>query len=661
MQNAVQQEGNTLSTPGSPSAAQLAATRLAHWHHDALPLLTLEALRDWLSASGLALYTPRPQLPVPTPSFVEAVLGTANAAPTLAETTEARSLLVRLIAEGAAIPLNLLGSAAGTETPDFLVSPAVFSFIFTLRGDKAWKQPPATNGPAKVSPLALAAYNLLAEKISLSAYDLATQLGNEVTETAVLRALTELWHHLRVLPFPQPDNAPTLWELTTTRFTKQIKAGANAGQPSALSALISLYLNQAILPTEEEVEVFLSPLAARSRIREVIHALIAARQLETIAIEGKTALYIAGEFPTLAEAPAAPAAESVETPVAPVEESAEPSPRINKFVAKPRRTEGGFTPRPAKPFDRGDRERRPFNRSAKPDFTKPWDEEKRSRPFRPSAPRTGEAEGSGSERPRRFDREGSSFRTGKPFNDRPRKSFSKPGGFAGKREDFGKSRPPRRDFGESRPPRREFSDSRPPRRDFGESRLPRRDAGEGRPPRREFGESRPPRRDLGEARPPRREFGDSRPPRREFGGSRPPFSRRREGASEVGASESKSRHSSAEGKSFRPSERKPFRKTGEGFTGKPKSFSGKKPFDKSAKPEFASSKPYVKKPFGKSAGKTGRPADRSAANRSADRSNDRPSRRPFGKPAAKSAGKPGPFSKFVGGKKPFGKRKQKPE
>ena len=32
---------------------------------------------------------------------------------------------------------------------------AVFSYVFTLRGDKAWKQPPATSGPFKVSPLAL--------------------------------------------------------------------------------------------------------------------------------------------------------------------------------------------------------------------------------------------------------------------------------------------------------------------------------------------------------------------------------------------------------------------------------------------------------------------------------------------------------------------------
>jgi 23S rRNA pseudouridine2605 synthase len=102
-------------------------------------------------------------------------------------------------------------------------------------------------------------------------------MGREDSETATLRVLTELWSQLRVIPLPQPGDAPALWELTTRRFTKAIKAGANAGQPKALSALISLYLAQAIAATEEEITTFLSPLTARSRLREVLHALTGAR------------------------------------------------------------------------------------------------------------------------------------------------------------------------------------------------------------------------------------------------------------------------------------------------------------------------------------------------------------------------------------------------
>ena len=239
---AVSRKGNTLSNSGTPTAGQLAASRLSQWHQDAQPILTTNMLRDWLNASGLVLFTPRQQqLPAPAPTFAEVVLGAANAAPTLAELEQPKLLLARLIADGGAIPLNLLGSpsGAGTETPDFIVSPLAFSYIFTLRGDKTWKQPPVTSGAGKVSPLALATYNLIVAKGQLAAAELANELGNEVTETAALRALTELWQHLRVLPIPQADGTATLWELATTRYTKQIKAGINAGQPTALSALIS--------------------------------------------------------------------------------------------------------------------------------------------------------------------------------------------------------------------------------------------------------------------------------------------------------------------------------------------------------------------------------------------------------------------------------------
>ncbi len=136
-------KGNTLSTnPVIPSAEQLAAARTKQWHQNGEALLTFENLRSWINAAGLALYSPRAaQLPSPAPSMVEAVLGTANTAPTLTETEQARGLLGRLVAEGAVVPLNLLGNPTGigTDVPDFIAATAVLPYIFTLRGDKSWK------------------------------------------------------------------------------------------------------------------------------------------------------------------------------------------------------------------------------------------------------------------------------------------------------------------------------------------------------------------------------------------------------------------------------------------------------------------------------------------------------------------------------------------
>ncbi len=583
MCSTAQQEGNTLSTLSTPTAQQLAAARLAHWRHNADPILTINMLRDWLNTSGLVLYTPRAaQLPAPAPSFIEATLGAANAAPTLAATEQSRSLLSRLILDGGAIPLNLLGNPTGigTETPDFIVSPLAFPYIFTLRGDKAWKQPPTTSGATKVSPLALNAYTLLSERAKdsgLSAYDLATQLGKEVTETAVLRALTELWQHLRVLPVPQPDGAATLWELTTTRFTKQIKAGANAGQPTALSALISLYLGQAIVASEEEIETFLSPIAARSRIRDVIHALLSARQLETVAVEGRTVLHVTGELPAFL-AVVTPARDDIDSLVVTSEsdavETAEAPARITKFIPKPRKVGTGFVTKPGRNTEDvpTPRERRPFtresNRPDRPSFTKPWEEEKADRLAAAQSPSNVQEDGEAGTRPktpRTYDRKPSSDRAGKrpPFGSKPsfgnKPSFGSKPRFSGERPPFKSDRPTfRRNEGsrDSRPPRREFT-PRPyndraagdsttdrPRKTFSkpgtfgrkregfagkpsfsgdssDTRPPRRDYGDSRPPRREF-TSRPDR-DSSDSRPPRRTFGD-RPGKPSFSGPRKPGS-----------------------------------------------------------------------------------------------------------------------------------------
>ena len=648
---AAQQEGHTLSSNSViPSPDQLTAARLTQWHQTGEALLTFENLRSWLNAAGLVLFTPRSaQLPAPAPSMVESVLGVPNAAPTLADTEQTRSLLARLIAEGAAVPLNLLGAPTGTETPDFVCSAAIFPYIFTLRGDKAWKQPPTTSGAIKVSPLALNTYTLLGEKGPTSAYDLVTQLGKEVTEAAVLRSLTELWAHLRVLPIQQQDGKPTLWEVTSSRFTKQIKAGANAGQPTALSALISLYLGQALLATEEEIETFISPLAARSRIRDVVHALLGARQLQTIVIEGKTLLHVTGELPVFLapEVPIAEVMDAVAVDAEAVGDSTEGSaPRISKFVAKPRKIGTGFVRKPFGAAAPSTRERRPFtresNRPDRPSFTKPWAEEKADRLAAASAPSRAPDAGanetsalyqsSETAAPRTFEKRPSFG--GKPsFSRKPsygdKSSFSRKPSF-GARPSFGDKPGFSRDRNDARPPRRDFGarpdfGSRPaadsggstgdfaPRKTFSKPGTFGRKREGGFSPRPSFGRD--------DARPPRREFapragGDSRPSRPSFGGrpegGRPSYPPRDNGAGASGESSGPRYRKFDAPRGDRParpynSERpsRPYsserpassgyagKSSSGGYAGKP-SFGDRKPF--AGKSSFGDKKPYAGKP-----------------------------------------------------------------
>jgi hypothetical protein len=406
--------GALLSSTPEFNETQLGAARAAAWKQGGEPLLTLEAARDWINERGLVLFAPRAQqLPAPAPSLVEATLGAANAAPTLAEIEVARGLVSRLVGEGLALPLNLLGISSGAgapgDSPDFVVSAQVFSYIFTMRGDKAWKQPPSTFGAVKVSPLGLRVFEVLTERGPMSAAELAQELGREVTEAAILRSLSELWSQLRVIPLLAQGDGPTLWELTSRRFTKAIKAGANAGQPTALSALVSLYLAQVFVATEEEVVTFLSPLTARSRVREVLHALVGARQLETVVLEGKTLLHIPGTLPMFAAA----AAADEEKPAEEGEVVATKRPRkvgtgrIKSFSSE-RKTAGEFRGKPAgRSFSAGragagpgkpsarfgarldgktDSQRRPFKKDGaagavrKPSFSKPWNEDRKARP-----------------------------------------------------------------------------------------------------------------------------------------------------------------------------------------------------------------------------------------------------------------------------------------
>ena len=494
-----------MSTTPEFSEAQLLSARATAWHQAGEPLLTLEVAREWVNNYGLVLFAPHATtLGAPAPSLVEATLGATNTEPTAAQTEVALGLLARLVAEGSAVPLNLLGGPG--DMPDFVASAQVFSFCYTLRGDKAWKQPPAQTGAIRVSPLSLRVFEVLSERGSLTAGGLVAELGREVTGSAVTRALGELWAQLRVLP--RRDAEGTLWELSTQRFTKAIKAGSNAGLPKALSALVSLYLHQAIGASEAEIEAFLSPLTARSRIREVAHALTAARELETVVLDGKTMLYVADALPEFA--PVEPVVAETSVALEATREAGGEDPprraaisqeanggegRISRFKGvgprggdlrgKPfrsapgRKTSGGA-------FNRGDRARpagegrggfdrpaprrrpddasRPPARAARPAaFSRPWEEERRDpaaspqvgqadRTARPFRPRT---EGD-SPRPSRPRSEGDAPRPFRPrtgATDRDASRGARPGADRGAASGE-ERRPARRPFGDA--PRREF-------------------------------------------------------------------------------------------------------------------------------------------------------------------------------------------------------------
>jgi hypothetical protein len=698
------------------TSEQLQTTRAQRWRHAANPILTADDAREWIDGIGLCLFSPRrAHFATPGPSFVEAVAGVPSDAPAREAVENASTLLHRLTAEGAVVPLNLLGATGasiatgGSDQPDFLVSRAALPYIFSLIGGRNWKTSPG----GKVSPLMVEVWTLLNGEGALTAQEIQTALGRELTEAAILRALVELWNGLRVIPVY--DGEVTRWELTQARFAAEMTASQKVAQATALSALVSLYLGGTVAASTEEIEVFLSPLTARSRVREVVNGLQATQQLSIVSVAAQPLLHVAGSLPEF------PDAEPLEV----VLRSREPG--AEGFVRKTR--EGGVERKPyggeRKPYERGARsgERGGFDRGRSgpprregtggsrertgPPRERTGPPRERSGFGRPSAGRFAAA-GEGSSRPSRpgatgerpyrkpddrkpFDGERKSFGK-RPFDKSARPSGSRPA--FGSRAASG-SRPFDRERSGTYKPRPSASADRP---------RPSVDAGGGERPAKKFGGARPWQdRGAGDSakRPfrPRREEGSggargagAAGSEKRFGGPKkfgaakkfggPKFGGQKSGGRSSSGSRPDSRSSGPRPAGARPSGRRSFgsaesRSSGSrgGFSGgfKKEGASEKRPFfrERPAKAGDGESRPrtfrsdtgagaakkpgaWKPKPSGSGFSKTGKPAFKSGG---------KPAYKSGGKPAFKSGGKPGfkkagsgtsakPFAKFM---KPSGK------
>ncbi len=293
-------------------AEQLQAARAAHWRQNQSPILTLDDAQSWMTQHPLCLYLPRhAQLPAPAPSFVEACLGKLQTAPSLASIEQAHTLLIRLVASGTVVPLNLFGVVG--EQPDFLAHRDALPAVLSLRADPDWKRAPQKSSGHKVSPLVLELWKVLDKEGTVTAEQAREILGRELTEAAVLRALCELWQALRVSPVYAEPGQPARWELLREHHRDALAKAGSTGQVTAISLLVSMYLQSVYSATSDEIEIFLSPVTSRSRVREAVRGLSATRQIQSLSMDAQTYYFLENGLPEFAEI--APAAET-EQPVA---------------------------------------------------------------------------------------------------------------------------------------------------------------------------------------------------------------------------------------------------------------------------------------------------------------------------------------------------------
>jgi hypothetical protein len=282
---------------------ELQQLRREKWRLDGKAIRTIEQARAFLADVGVCLmYPQRPALLVPT--FIGAFVGSedrlpdwqhAFADPRAAEATE---LMVRLLRERSAFEANLF-----EENNGFLIAASVFPYFYALMGERNPKQPPRAGTRSQYSQLACDAYALIQREGPIAKLKLLERLGGGLTTVALDKALGELWSKLRITRVDYKTNDGSVWDLLYRWAPDAVKEGAGLSVVEALSALVSKYLDCVIAVEPAELEAFFGNFIARSKIKDAVNALLAARELSFAHIGGRSMLQITPAKVVFAPAP----------------------------------------------------------------------------------------------------------------------------------------------------------------------------------------------------------------------------------------------------------------------------------------------------------------------------------------------------------------------
>ena len=271
---------------------ELQQERARLWRVDGNPIRAIEDARSFLGGVGFCLMFPVRSLPV-VPTFIGAYAGSAEGLPDAKHafadprTGPATELMVRLLRERSAYEINFLPDTS------LLVSAPLFPFFYTLVGDRNPNAPPRMKAQgAKVSPLSLSIFEAIEKRGALSKGQLRELVGREMTTAALDRALNELWSILKITRVNYTESEGAYWDLLYRWSPETVKEGVQLSLPEAVSGLLGKYLESAVAADQEEIEQFFSNLVSRTKIREAINALLAARQLKLITIGAKSLIHI---------------------------------------------------------------------------------------------------------------------------------------------------------------------------------------------------------------------------------------------------------------------------------------------------------------------------------------------------------------------------------
>jgi len=266
--------------------------RREKWRLDGKPIRTIEEARAFVEAVGFCLMYPvRPTVPVPT--FIGAFVGSDNRLPTWQHAYSdpramaATELMVRLLRERSAYEANVFD-----DNNAFLVAASAFPYFYALVGERNPKLAPKQGPRSPYSPLAADAFELISRDGPISKQKLQEALGGSVSLPALDKALGELLAKLRITRVDYKTDEGSFWDVLYRWSPDAVREGVNLSVQQALSALLSKYLDCVVAADQAELESFFGNFVARSRVKEAVNALLAARELSFVHVSGRSMLQI---------------------------------------------------------------------------------------------------------------------------------------------------------------------------------------------------------------------------------------------------------------------------------------------------------------------------------------------------------------------------------
>ena len=266
--------------------------RREKWHLDGKPVRTFDDAHSFLESVGFCLMYPmRQQALVPT--FMGAWVGSDAGLPDQQHAfadpraQEATDLMVRLLRERAAYEANLFD-----ENNAFLIAASIFPYFYALVGERNPKHAPKPKPRSDYSQLACDVFELIRRDGPISKAKMRDVLGGSLSFVALNHALGELWSRLRITRVDYNPGEGAFWDVLYRWSPDAVREGVNLSVAEALSALLSKYLDCVIAADQQELEVFFGNFVPRSRVKEAINALLAARELSFLRVGNRSLIQI---------------------------------------------------------------------------------------------------------------------------------------------------------------------------------------------------------------------------------------------------------------------------------------------------------------------------------------------------------------------------------